>query len=180
MSKKSAAQPLKIPEDALAELFLELWQYDQEESPWSAKALRKAGREFRPEAFTGKFDVLSKVIQTMCDRWVSEGWLDKTSRNQYCPTEDGLIKFREMIPEWISKAVTLIDSYGESLMPERHWADVLRGASRNLTQRVCFEKVFLPWLSHDNFWLLKPNDPEGRSVNRRGKLLKKTPCEGFD
>ena len=30
MSKKSAAQPLKIPEDALAELFLELWQYDQE------------------------------------------------------------------------------------------------------------------------------------------------------
>ena len=66
MPKKSAAQPLKIPEDALAGLFLELWQYDQEESPWSAKALRKAGREFRPEAFTGKFDVLSKVIGQHC------------------------------------------------------------------------------------------------------------------
>jgi len=85
-----------------------------------------------------------------------------------------------MLPEWISEALELVDSYGESLMSESYWQDVIKTAARSDVQKVCFDKVFLPWLQHDNFWLLKPNDPEGRSVNRRGNLMKKIPCEGYD
>lgn len=180
MPKKSATQPTKIPEDALAAVFLELWEAEQEDAPWSAKALRAAGRSYRSESFTGKNDVLAKVIGTMCDNWAGKGWLKKTSRNQYSPTDDGLIEMRKMLPEWITEAAELVDRYGESLMSEGYWVEVIRTASRSDIQKVCFDKVFLPWLQHDNFWLLKPNDPEGRSVNRRGILAKKIPCEGFD
>jgi len=180
MPKKIQAQSTKIPEEALADVFLELWGNEQEDSPWSAKALRAAGRSYLPEAFVGKNDVLAKVIGTMCDDWTRRGWLDKTSRNQYSPTDEGLVEMRALQPEWISEAVELVDSYGESLMSARDWAFVIDAAKRSPVQKVCFEKVFLPWLLHDNFWLLKPNDPEGRSINRQGTLIRRSPAEGFE
>jgi hypothetical protein len=172
----------RIDSDALASVFQQLADEDPSGGPWGAEQLRSFGYEVRQQSFAGKRPAVRAGITTLCESWVKKGWLEaKTGRHAaWSPTSEGLIEFRKMLPEWVTEAQELIDSFGEFLMSEDDWNQMLRLALASPVQESCFNKVFLPWLQHDSFWLLKPNDPDGRSVNRRGELLRKSPAEGFD
>lgn len=174
----------KIDPAALAGVFQDLAEDDPSgDACWGAESLRSRGYEIRPEDFAGKRPAVRAGITTLCESWTKKGWLETKShagRTLWTPTDDGLVEFRKMLPEWLTDAQELIDSFGETLMKEEDWVSLLRAAVKSKVQETCFKKVYLPWLRHDNFWLLKPDDPEGRSVNRRGTLVRKTPCEGFD
>lgn len=180
---KGGSAAKKIDPAALAGVFQDLTEDSPDSEYWGAEGLRSRGYEIRPEDFAGKRPAVRAGITALCESWSKKGWLDTKShagRTLWKPTDEGLVEFRKMLPEWLTDAQELIDSFGETLMTEEDWVSLLRAAVKSKVQETCFKKVYLPWLSHDNFWLLKPDDPDGRSVNRRGTLVRKSPCEGFD
>jgi len=135
--------------------------------------------------FKGKRDTVKELIQGMLSGWEDSKWLEsKAGRGGgkvYSVSSAGwaeLQKIRTQKAPWLSEAEELADQYGE-LLPDINWEELLEKAASKEAHRSWFQKVYLPWLQNDNFWLLDTSDTEGHSINRVGTKEKKIPSCGF-
>ena len=123
-------------------------------------------------------------IENILKGWSDSGWLN-TGKGRggsitYSVTEKGwaeLHKVRTSKASWLVEAEELIESFGKALPV--NWEALLEKASTKEHHRAWFQKVYLPWLQNDNFWLKDPDCASGTSVTRQGLRDKKFPSCGF-
>ena len=135
-------------------------------------------------SFGGNKSSVLAQIENILKGWSDSGWL-KTSKGTgksitYTVTETGwaeLQKVRTSKAEWLVEAEELIEAFGEVL--GINWEALLEKAATKEHHRAWFQKVYLPWLQNDNFWLKDPNCASGTSVTRQGLRDKKFPSCGF-
>ena len=135
-------------------------------------------------SFGGNKSSVLAQIENILKGWSDSGWL-KTSKGTgksitYTVTEAGwteLQKVRTSKAEWLVEAEELIEAFGEVL--GINWEVLLEKAATKQQHRAWFQKVYLPWLQNDNFWLKDPDCASGTSVTRQGLRDKKFPSCGF-
>ena len=136
-------------------------------------------------SFRGKRDSVKSAVNTLLNGWEDSKWLEsKPGRGGgkvYTVSKTGwteLQKIRTQKAPWLSEAEELVDTYGE-ILSEVDWPALLEKAASKEAHRSWFEKMYLPWLKNDNFWLLDTGDEQARSVNRLGTHERKFPSCGF-
>lgn len=135
-------------------------------------------------SFGGNKSSVLAQIENILKGWSDSGWL-KTSKGTgksitYTVTETGwteLQKVRTSKAEWLVEAEELIEAFGEVL--GINWEGLLEKAATKEHHRSWFQKVYLPWLQNDNFWLKDPDCADGTSVTRKGQRDTKFPSCGF-
>jgi len=135
-------------------------------------------------SFGGNKSSVLAQIENILKGWSDSGWL-KTSKGTgksitYTVTETGwaeLQKVRTSKAEWLVEAEELIEAFGEVL--GINWEGLLEKAATKEHHRSWFQKVYLPWLQNDNFWLKDPDCADGTSVTRQGQRDTKFPSCGF-
>tara|TARA_B100000700_G_scaffold329882_1_gene453446 strand:+ start:2057 stop:2569 length:513 start_codon:yes stop_codon:yes gene_type:complete len=135
-------------------------------------------------SFRGNQTSVKTQIETILNGWEDSGWLSSTKGRGggkvFTVTETGwaeLQKVRTSKAQWLVEAEELIESYGEALPV--NWPALLEKASTKEHHRAWFQKIYLPWLQNDDYWLRDPDCPEGKSVNRKGIKEHKFPSCGF-
>ena len=135
--------------------------------------------------FKGKRDTVKGLVQGLLSGWEDSKWLDSKSGvgggKVYSVSTTGwkeLQKIRTQKAPWLCEAEELVEQYGDAL-PDVNWEELLEKAASKEAHRSWFQKVYLPWLQNENFWLLDTADPEGNSINREGIKQKKIPSCGF-
>jgi hypothetical protein len=136
-------------------------------------------------SFRGKRDSIKSSVQTLLTGWEDSKWMaSKAGRGGgkvYTITSDGwkeLQKIRTQKAPWLSEAEELVVQYGE-LLSDVDWEQLLEKAASKEAHRSWFQKMYLPWLQQDNFWLLDTSCPDGMSINRQGVTEKKYPSCGL-
>ena len=147
----------------------------------TARAIMNAAK------FTGKADTIKKKIAEMLKGWEDMGILVskpyKGGHPAYEVTNTGfaeLQKIRTQKAPWLAEAEELIETYGHIL--DINWDNLLEKAASKQQHRAWFQKVYLPWLRNDNYYLLEPegeDDTEQLSINRLGNRRKLIPSCGF-
>jgi len=134
-------------------------------------------------SFKGNSTSCKAEIENVLNGWEDSGIL--TSKiwkrgKAYEVSESGwaeLQKIRTAKAEWLVEAEDLVESYGSELgVP---WELFLEKAATKQAHRAWFQKVYLPWLKNDDYWLLDVDDESGHSVNRKGHKKKLIPSCGF-
>lgn len=138
-------------------------------------------------SFKGNSTSCKAQIENILNGWEDSGILTSTSKasgsstaKYYEIADDGvaeLQKIRTAKAEWLVEAEDLIESYGSELPVP--WGVFLEKAATKQAHRAWFQKVYLPWLKNDNYWLLDVDDESGQSVNRQGYKKKLIPSCGF-
>ncbi len=146
----------------------------------TARAIMNAAK------FTGKGDTIKKKIAEMLKGWEDMGILSSSPYKgglAYQVTNTGfaeLQKIRTQKAPWLAEAEELVETYGHIL--DINWDNLLEKAASKQQHRAWFQKVYLPWLRNDNYYLLEPeddDDTEQLSVNRLGNRRKLIPSCGF-
>ena len=146
----------------------------------TARAIMNAAK------FTGKGDTIKQKIAEMLKGWEDMGILTSSAYLRglaYEVTETGwteLQKIRTQKAPWLAEAEELVETYGHIL--DINWDNLLEKAASKQQHRAWFQKVYLPWLRNDNYYLLEPEDEECEeqlSVNRLGDRRKLIPSCGF-
>jgi len=138
-------------------------------------------------SFRGNSTSCKAQIENILTGWEDSGLLTSASKKSGSSTATyyeisesgwaGLQKIRTSKAEWLVEAEDLVESYGSGLgVP---WELFLEKAATKQAHRAWFQKVYLPWLQNDNYWLLDVDCPEGYSVNRQGYKKKLIPSCGF-
>ncbi len=146
----------------------------------TARAIMNAAK------FTGKGDTIKKKIMEMLKGWEDMGILSSSPYKgglAYEVTNTGfadLQKIRTQKAPWLAEAEELVETYGHIL--DIGWDNLLEKAASKQQHRAWFQKVYLPWLRNDNYYLLEPEDDESTeqlSINRLGNRIKIIPSCGF-
>ena len=147
----------------------------------TARAIMNAAK------FTGKADTIKKKIAEMLKGWEDMKVLTsspyKGGHPAYEVTATGwaeLQKIRTQKAPWLAEAEELVETYGHIL--DINWDNLLEKAASKQQHRAWFQKVYLPWLRNDNYYLLEPEDDEDieqLSINRLGDRRKLIPSCGF-
>jgi hypothetical protein len=146
----------------------------------TARAIMNAAK------FTGKGDTIKKKIAEMLKGWEDMGVLSSNPYKgglAYEVTNTGfaeLQKIRTQKAPWLAEAEELVETYGHIL--DINWDNLLEKAASKQQHRAWFQKVYLPWLRNDNYYLLEPeddDDTEQLSINRLGNRRKLIPSCGF-
>jgi hypothetical protein len=146
----------------------------------TARAIMNAAK------FTGKADTIKKKIAEMLAGWADMGVLvGKPYKGglAYEVTTTGwaeLQKIRTQKAPWLAEAEELVETYGHLL--DIGWDSLLEKAASKQQHRAWFQKVYLPWLRNDNYYLLEPEgeeETEQLSINRLGNRRKMIPSCGF-
>ena len=146
----------------------------------TARAIMNAAK------FTGKGDTIKKKIMEMLKGWEDMGILSSSPYKgglSYEVTNTGfaeLQKIRTQKAPWLAEAEELVETYGHIL--DINWDNLLEKAASKQQHRAWFQKVYLPWLRNDNYYLLEPEDDEPTeqlSINRLGNRRKMIPSCGF-
>jgi len=146
----------------------------------TARAIMNAAK------FTGKGDTIKKKIMDMLKGWEDMGILSSSPYKgglAYEVTNTGfadLQKIRTQKAPWLAEAEELVETYGHIL--DIGWDNLLEKAASKQQHRAWFQKVYLPWLRNDNYYLLEPEDDESTeqlSINRLGNRIKIIPSCGF-
>jgi hypothetical protein len=146
----------------------------------TARAIMNAAK------FTGKGDTIKKKIAEMLKGWEDMGILSSNPYKgglAYQVTNTGfaeLQKIRTQKAPWLAEAEELVETYGHIL--DINWDNLLEKAASKQQHRAWFQKVYLPWLRNDNYYLLEPEDDESTeqlSINRLGNRIKIIPSCGF-
>jgi len=146
----------------------------------TARAIMNAAK------FTGKGDTIKKKIAEMLKGWEDMGVLSSNPYKgglAYQVTNTGfaeLQKIRTQKAPWLAEAEELVETYGHIL--DINWDNLLEKAASKQQHRAWFQKVYLPWLRNDNYYLLEPeddDDTEQLSINRLGNRRKLIPSCGF-
>jgi hypothetical protein len=137
--------------------------------------------------FTGKGDTIKKKITELLKGWEDMKILVShkiPNGVRYTVTEDigwgELQKIRGQKAPWLAEAEELVETYGHIL--DINWEYLLEKAASKQQHRAWFQKVYLPWLRNDNYYLLEPEDEECEeqlSINRLGNRRKLIPSCGF-
>ncbi len=146
----------------------------------TARAIMNAAK------FTGKGDTIKKKIAEMLKGWEDMGILTSSAYLRglaYEVTTTGwaeLQKIRTQKAPWLAEAEELVETYGHIL--DIGWDNLLEKAASKQQHRAWFQKIYLPWLRHDNYYLLEPegeDDTQRLSINRLGDRRKMIPSCGF-
>ena len=146
----------------------------------TARAIMNAAK------FTGKGDTIKQKIAEMLKGWEDMKVLSSSPYKgglAYQVTNTGfaeLQKIRTQKAPWLAEAEELVETYGHIL--DINWDNLLEKAASKQQHRAWFQKVYLPWLRNDNYYLLEPEDDEDTeqlSINRLGDRRKLIPSCGF-
>ena len=145
----------------------------------TARAIMNAAK------FTGKGDTIKQKIAEMLKGWEDMKVLSSSPYKgglAYQVTNTGfaeLQKIRTQKAPWLAEAEELVETYGHIL--DINWDNLLEKAASKQQHRAWFQKVYLPWLRNDNYYLLEPEDDEDTeqlSINRLGDRRKLIPSCG--